>query len=294
MSFGELYSCQSALRGRRGTKFSGSVGHPLTHSPTGCVTHRVLAEKRAPAARGFACVVGLVVLAACGSAPAAGVDAGDDAGVVDAGLDAGDVDSGITDSGAIDAGPPKPDDAFADVVIRFMPGPGAGFGQASLPDVVLGAPRGGGDGQGSLDVLALGQGGVIELGFTDVEAIDGPGIDLLVFENPFANWLETGIVSVSNDGVTWHDFPCAAEDKDGGYPGCAGVKPVFADDDGGVRVDPSSAGGDGFDLATLGLSSARFVRITDTGRNPAAPPGGGFDLDALAVVNGRRVDGGPW
>ena len=55
-------------------------------------------------------------------------------------------------------------------------------------------------------------------------------------------------------------------------------------------TDPSVAGGDGFDLFDVGLSRARFVRITDTGTNRFyGPPGGGFDLDAVAVINAEPL-----
>lgn len=180
--------------------------------------------------------------------------------------------------GGRDGGPVDP---YADAVTRFSPGDGAGFGQDALPGVVLGPPRGAGATAGSTDVVSLGRGGVIELAFTDFVAIDGPGVDLLVFENGFNGFFEKGDVAVSEDGVTWHDFVC-----DGG---CAGLRPVYANPDNGVSAtDPAVAGGDGFDLADVGLTRARFVRITDTGANPwYGPPGGGFDLDAVAVVNGE-------
>lgn len=197
------------------------------------------------------------------------------------------VDSGVVeelDSG-IDAGDP-----WADRVVRFAPGPGAGFGQDLFPGVVLGAPSGQGDTSGSLNVLSLGKNGVIELEFVDLVAIDGPGVDLLVFENGFSAFLETGAVEVSEDGVDWRAFPCGAA-MDAGVTGCAGTGPVFANPELGISgTDPSVAGGDGFDLSQVGLTRARFVRITDTGANRFyGPPGGGFDLDAVAVVNSARA-----
>jgi hypothetical protein len=215
-----------------------------------------------------------------GAPPDAGFDAGFDAGTTDAGAgDAGDSDAGVPDAGI-------PPDAFADAVISFTPGPGAGYGQDKLPGVVLGPPQGAGDSAGSTDVLSLGQGGVIvlETGFT---IIDGPGVDLLVFENPFAGFIETGIVAVSEDGGQWFEFPCAAP-IDGGTEGCAGVNPVYSNPSNGISpTDPTVAGGDGFDLAQLGVARANYVRIRDSGVNHSyAPPTGGFDLDAIAVVHG--------
>ena len=179
---------------------------------------------------------------------------------------------------------------FAARVVSFAPGDGAGFGQDRLPDVVLGPPHGKGDNAGGLDVLSLGQAGVIvlELGGT---AIDGPGADLVVFENAFrgpdgAMFTETGVVGASADGMTFVDWPCDADDAARTFVGCAGVHPVLSSpDDGSDPLDPVAAGGDAFDLSAIGLSTARFVRVRDSGLNPSLAPSGGFDLDAISVVH---------
>ncbi|WP_257453390.1 cell surface protein [Archangium lipolyticum] len=179
---------------------------------------------------------------------------------------------------------------FADKVVSFSPGEDAGFGQDGYPDIVLGPPHGAGAGMGSLDVLSLGRGGEIVLELTDIGVVDGPGVDLLVFENAFGYFAETGVVAVSEDGQTWHEFPCDSANRAGGYPGCAGVKPVSSSPENGISpTDPAVAGGDGFDLSTLGVARARFVRIRDTGSNSYGSSAGGFDLDAVAVVNGSPV-----
>ncbi len=244
----------------------------------------------------------LVSLAGCGPGPVTG-DAGwpgmdaavADSAVVDAAVadaavaDASIADASIADGGPQDAGTPREPDWFADRVVRFDAGPGAGFGQDSFPAVVLGPPQGAGSSAGSLDVLSLGREGLIELEFTDVLAVDGPGPDLAVFENPFTGFLELGQVSVSADGVDWRAFPC---DSDAGT-GCAGLRAVHAWDGGTSREALLGLGGDQFDLAEVGLSTARFVRVQDTGSNRFyGAPGGGFDLDAVAVLSGRLVDGG--
>ncbi|MFM2153033.1 MAG: hypothetical protein RL199_1468 [Pseudomonadota bacterium] len=164
---------------------------------------------------------------------------------------------------------------FASRVVSFEPGDGAGFGQERLPDVVLGPPRGKGLDAGGLDVLSLGQAGVI------------------VFENAFrgpqgATFAETGIVGASVDGVTFVDWPCEAEDPAKSFPGCAGVHAVLSSPDDGIDPpDPATAGGDAFDLAAIGLASARYVRVRDSGLNPTLAPSGGFDLDAVAVVHSQ-------
>lgn len=197
--------------------------------------------------------------------------------------------------------PPDDDDdgdaggPFAVEVVSFTPGDGAGFGQDKLPDVVLGPPHAGAStAQGGTDVLSLGGGGtiVLQLG---APLVDGDGADLIVFENPFIVGAEGGVfgepgeVSVSEDGDDFIAFPCDADAATGDEPaGCAGFGVVFAGDD--VDVDatnPATAGGDAFDLADVGVATARFVRIVDKGAGGAAPSAG-FDLDAVANVHAPR------
>lgn len=188
------------------------------------------------------------------------------------------------DSAAVDPGP----DPFADSIVSFEPGDNAGFGQDLLPDVVLGPPEGGGE-SGSLDVLSLGREGRIVLGFDDIGLVDGDGPDLLVFENPFPGWTETGEVSVSEDGETWETWPCDPASE--GSPGCAGLGLVWANSDDDIDpTDPETAGGDAFDLADLGMARARYVAIVDSGANSYDGVAGGFDLDAIAIVHGETID----
>jgi hypothetical protein len=177
---------------------------------------------------------------------------------------------------------------FLDQLIAYEPGDHAGYGQDRLPDVVFGPPAAPGNGGGSLDVVSLGREGSIIVAFRDLDVVDGPGPDLLVFENAFAGWPETGVVGVSDDGETWTEWPCDAANAAAAFPGCAGVAPVWANAENGVdATDPDAAGGDRFDLATIGVARARFVRVRDSGRNPYDGTSGGFDLDAMAVVNGE-------
>ena len=58
--------------------------------------------------------------------------------------------------------------------------------------------------------------------------MDGDGPDIIVFENVFIGWYETGIVSASMDGETWFTWDCDTEDSDNGYPGCAGASPSLS------------------------------------------------------------------
>ena len=183
--------------------------------------------------------------------------------------------------------PCKNADRFASRVVEVSFGDGQKFGQDQFPDNILGGPRGRGPNQGSLDVVSLGDGGSIVLGFSGAVIVNGPGPDLLVFENPFfiggdeANPLaELGRVAVSDDGETWFEFPCSASSYP--YGSCAGWHPVLAnvDDADAEPFDPAKAGGDPFDLADVGLEQARFVRIVDVEGDDAA-----FDLDAIAIVH---------
>ena len=176
-------------------------------------------------------------------------------------------------------------------VVSFTKGDGGGYGQDKMPTVVEGPPHGGGCCAGSTDVLSLGDGGEIVVAF-DVEIVDGPGVDLLVFENPFeiggdkTNILaELGEVSVSEDGVSWSTFPCTAREYP--YGACAGWHPVYATPDDPVDVDhPEKAGGDPFDLADLGVTRAKFVRVRDMRTKiPSISATAGFDLDAMAVIH---------
>jgi hypothetical protein len=195
---------------------------------------------------------------------------------------------------AIDAGPPDAGGRtwdptlFATHVVTYVPGEGAGFGQDRFPDVVFGPPHGKGPEAGSLDVLSLGRGGEIVLGF-DREILDGEGPDLLVFENPFSGFVETAVVGASEDGTTFVEWPCA--DGEGpAYEGCAGVRSVLSSPENGVDpTDPAVAGGDAFDLGAIGLARARFVRIRDSGKNRYEGSSGGFDLDAVSIVHAGEV-----
>jgi len=236
--------------------------------------------------------------------------------------DAGDV----TESGAVttDGGGAVPADAsytigdatvsasrFVTSVVSFTPTDCAGFGAAAMPGIVEGPPVGGGSERGSTDVVSLGSGGSIVVSFEPNAIVDGPGPDFIVFENPF--WIggntddiyaEPGEVSVSDDGATWTTFPCtptfsaAASDGTGTEPpygACGGWQVVYSTPTNGISpLDPAAAGGNTFDLADIGVTHARYVRIVDrtseecpeTGADK--PTTNGFDLDAVAIVNAEQ------
>lgn len=204
-------------------------------------------------------------------------------------VDPAHVDAGVT----ADAGPPH---AFPSDVVHFVLGSGAGYGEDELPGVVLGPPHGGGNDQGATEgVLSLGQGGTIVLAF-DPPLLDGPGPDLVVFENAFyiggsadRVFAEPAEVAVAGPGwdptaePTNDAFVAFACDPDADAPnGCAGVSPVRAGPEGPFSPEAlADLGGDAFDFADVGLDVVHFVRIRDLERGLAAGPTAGFDLDAV-------------
>ena len=211
-----------------------------------------------------------------------------------------------------------------------MPGIGAGFGATYFPNNVLGAPNGNANPAtpnfDEHDLLSLGDGGWIVLRLLAHKIVDGPGADLAVFENPVQpagqptqSFAETAIVSVSNDGVNWSTFPFnfippgpsgSLLDK-ANYVGFAGVNPTLSSPTNGISpIDPLVSGGDFFDLAQVGLTEARYVKIQDTGTTGPTQtmdvdgdivddPGNhftfgdvgsaGFDLDAIAAIHSEAI-----
>ncbi|MGH7787040.1 MAG: dockerin type I domain-containing protein [Candidatus Binatia bacterium] len=180
----------------------------------------------------------------------------------------------------------------------FVPGVNGSFGAELLPGIVAGPPRGGGEIQGSLDVLALGIGGSLVLRFDQPVICDGPGVDFTVFENAFHSGSPSGpiftefvYVAVSQNGVDFTVFPFDPITK----AGLAGQTPVFSHPDNDISpLDPAVSGGDSFDLTDVGLAWAAYVRITDVdgaiadvGDLPQfrVAPNAGADIDAVAAVN---------
>ena len=222
--------------------------------------------------------------------------------------------------------PSFPVDCFPDRIDAWRaaePDPDARYGAANLPGIVLGPPGDSAPTNGSTSVASLGNGGETILAWGDIVIEDRPGPDFIVFENPFfvgappegpdddySIFDEPGFVEVSADGVTWVRFPVDEEalaeahgrniDRDlhRRLRGLAGITPTFTgnwtvpddpdtwDPDGTHGI--SGAGGDAFDLATVGLAEARFVRIVDARAENGIPGNAeGFDLDAVVVLHGR-------
>ena len=190
---------------------------------------------------------------------------------------------------------------YADAVIAWAPG---SSGHANGNNA-LGPPSGGGLFLGSTHAASLGVAGwtVLQL---DEPALDGPGTDLIVCENPFfvsgapeTAFVEALFVEVSTDGNTFARFPAEyggpavqappfAGVDPAWYFGFAGVLPVSADPAKGV--DPLHVvhgGGDAFDLGDLtddpavlagdvDLFDIRYVRLVDVRS--------GVDTDDLGTI----------
>ncbi len=161
-------------------------------------------------------------------------------------------------------------------------------------------------------VVSLGDGGSITLRFETLIA-DGPGADFAVFENAFAgvgskSFLELAFVEVSSNGSDFFRFASISLTPTTTQVGpFEGIDPTDIYNLAGKHV---SGRGSPFDLAELSgnlqldINAVRFVRIIDVvgSIDPAYArfdsegsvindpwrtnfPAGGFDLDAVAVLN---------
>ncbi len=203
--------------------------------------------------------------------------------------------------------------AEADEVIDAPSATGRGYHD---PMRAVNGVRGGGATMQSVDVYSIGFGDDrLVLGFSHRRLIDGPGDDLVVFENAFEygdglTFIDAAIVELSTDGETWvtlpHDYVAQDELRYSPHAedwiGFAGVSPVFLNADTNP-IDPfdPTAGGDRFDLADLpatpeaeallreGASQIRIVAAAtrvnpDTGVPfPADPVSDGPDIDGVVA-----------
>lgn len=158
------------------------------------------------------------------------------------------------------------------------------------------------------DVLSLGDSGVATLSF-DQFIMDGPGYDFAVFENGFMDdYIEMAHVEVSSDGVHFFRFPSTTEvpttvqASNATYTDCRMINNLA----GKYRLGYGTP----FDLSDLpndpklNKSAVTLVRIIDvigavsgyvttdqfgTTINdpyPTAFESGGFDLEAIGIING--------
>jgi DNA-binding beta-propeller fold protein YncE len=225
---------------------------------------------------------------------------------------------GVRDSGPADEARACPEAGSPPVVgigavVQLTIGDSGGSGKEKLPGIIQGGPSGGGS-SSTDDVLSLGKGGEIVVDFGDYDIVDGPGPDFIVFENPFLispynPFAEPAIVGVSatdSASSSFVDFPCDLSVTQGdpakqlwpypasaaapSTPGCAGVRPVLANVQQCVSAsDPAVAGGDAFDLATVGLKQARLLRLRDAKLSTVGGTGtAGFDLDAVVLIHYKK------
>ena len=212
--------------------------------------------------------------------------------------------------GSLSAQSPSP---FATSVVNFQQGTGSGV---FVQQNILGGPLGAGFSSGSLDVLTLGEGGSVVLGF-DVAIQDRPGADLAVFENGFGGsfgvFAEVAWVEVSTDGVSFARFPSVwnppasgPNTTMGSFANLAGGMPVMANvnNDAESPFNPVHSGGEALDLQALAsdplvlggqvdLQAVHFVRLVDVkpgetdslGAAIGAGTSGGADIDAVAALH---------
>jgi hypothetical protein len=183
----------------------------------------------------------------------------------------------------------------ADTVLSVWWGTGQDFGRDRFPANVLGLPdttaRANIPSTNPAQVCSLGMGGEIVLGWKNAVLVNRTGADFTVFENAFINFngrafAEPAKIAVSQDGVRFVEFPFDSLS----LRGCAGVTPTNGNQS---PFNPALSGGDSFDLATIGMDSIRFVKITDISamvlnnpRHPFYDPTiTGFDLEALVGLS---------
>jgi hypothetical protein len=251
-------------------------------------------------------------LAACGDnhTPASGPAA--DAAVAGSAPDAA---IAIDAARPIDAAPViTPNVRLADTVVAAPGATGTGFGD---PNKAVDGVRGAGANRGGTDVYSLGlQAGVndsITLAWSNGTLENGPGADLVVFENPFlfgdGAFMDLIVVEVSIDGTEFrpiaHDYvapdPTVYSDDPSLWHGFAGKTPVLLNIDTNP-VDPFdavAAGGDQLDLddvvgdddvaRAIRAGGARFVRLVSASTQIDPHTGAVYPHDSLS--NGPDIDG---
>ncbi|HCP45439.1 MAG TPA: hypothetical protein DIU15_05325 [Deltaproteobacteria bacterium] len=177
---------------------------------------------------------------------------------------------------------------------------------------------GGGLAAGSQDTFSLGYiegvNNYVVIGWGDFWAVNGPGVDFVVFENAFevspgVRFMDHAVIYLSLDGETWvpfpHDYTAPDEtvysmDPDH-WQGFAGVEPVLLNELNNP-VDPFDslhAGGDAFDLDLLPDDGGPAQQVRELGfsylKLVTAPTVINPDTDDFfvrdPVSNGADIDG---
>ena len=202
---------------------------------------------------------------------------------------------------------------WANKVISFNPGPqDISDGTSPLADFgdstnALGYAEG-----NSTDVISLGDGGTITLGFP-YPIMNGTGFDFAIFENSFTeDFLEFAHVEVSSDGVNYVRFPSHSLVQTNVQVG--GFELTNTEKINNLAGKYQQGYGTPFDLEDLvdstgiNLDSVQFIRLvdvigsintaygsTDSYGNminepfPTFFPSCGFDLDAIGMINVNGV-----
>lgn len=283
-------------------------------SPAGCRSRHLLRDARWLAA---------LSAAACGDHAAA--TGGRDAAFVPDAAAQIDAARPVLADAAVDAAPDAAPDArlapaihvrLADTVVAAPGATGTGFGD---PHRASNGVRGAGITSGSLDVFSRGylpgQNDSITLAWSNGRLQNGPGPDLVVFENPFrigagpGVFMDLIIVEVSIDGVEFrelaHDYtaadPTVYQNLPALWSGFAGRTPVLfhVDTNPVDPFDAVAAGGDQLDLDTvvgddpvaqaIRAEGARFVRLVSAPARNDPHTGAPYVRDRNA--NGADVDG---
>lgn len=183
-----------------------------------------------------------------------------------------------------------------DTVYSFIPGIGQNIGQTPeyFPKNIFGMPSKNSNinvpESSPEQVCSLGFGGEIIVGIKDNYIINGQGYDFKIFENVFINpinkkyFVEPAIVSVSQDGINFIDFPYDYNTLEG----CAGTLPTLNDT---INNNLDNLGGNSFDLSDIGLEYIKYIKIKDITQLIANDPNHiyydavltGFDLDAVVA-----------
>lgn len=184
-----------------------------------------------------------------------------------------------------------------DTVYSFKAGFGQNLGQdpTFFPKNIFGFPYQDADSlvpaNGQEDVLSLGMGGEIVIGFKNKVLLDVDGNDFFIYENVLKNpitevfFKEPAIISVSQDGINYYTFSYDSLTLNG----CAGTLPTLTK---GKDYNPFNCGGNGFDINKLGLKYIKYIKIKDfteyitkTPSHPNYDPIlSGFDLDAVVGI----------
>jgi hypothetical protein len=181
---------------------------------------------------------------------------------------------------------------LCDTVSAFVPGSGQHTGQGAtfFPRNVFTGPaptaRGDVPSTDPREICSLGLGGSITIGLRTKVIVDREGTDLTIFENAFFYnggrvFAEPARIELSKDGLSWIEVPFDTLT----LSGLAGLSPTLDPE----ASNPATCGGTAVDLATVGIDSVRWIRLTDVTRyilnNPKSPfydpTLSGFDLDAV-------------